>query len=101
MRIVADVIENIFSSIRMLFLLGFGAIVLIGLFMTFGAGVVAPQVFEAAADRAERMGERALQEQRNRDLAKEGWGYAEPTEGSGATYDKTSEEYVGGWGDDS
>lgn len=102
MRIIGDVIENVFGSIRLIFLLGFSAIVLIGLFMTVGASVVAPQVADAAAERAERLGEAAidaeLEARREYQMGKEGWGYSEPQTGSGAT--QKDGEAVGGWGEE-
>ena len=101
MRIVSDVIENVFGSIRLIFILGFEAVVLFGLFMTVGATVVAPKAVEAAAERAERVGEKAiearLQAERDRQLGSEGWGYGEAEGGSGETYEDG--EYVGGWGE--
>ena len=100
MRIVADVVDNVFSSIRLIFLLGFAVIVLFGLFMTVGATVIAPQAVDAAAEHAERLGDRAItaaeRDRRNARLATEGWGYEEPNEGSGATYEDG--EVIGGWG---
>ncbi|MCK0127737.1 hypothetical protein [Erythrobacter sp. F6033] len=102
MRIVGDVIDNVFSSFRLVMLLIFGAVMLFGLFMTVGASVVAPQVVDAAAERAERLGERAieaeLEAKRTREMSKDGWGYSEPGRGSGSTYEDG--EYVGGWGSD-
>lgn len=107
MRIVADVIDNIFSSIRLIFLLGFGAVMLIGLFLTFGASVIAPAAVDSAV---EHYGERVLEEHRAYEMGKEGWGYSRPQRGSdfdraysgsGSTYDSTGDEYVGGWGDGS
>ncbi len=100
MRLVGDLIDNVFSSIRLIFLLGFGAMILFGLFMTVGATVVAPQVVDAAAERAERIGEKAIaaSERRSREhaMSKDGWGYEEPAPGSGSTYQDG--ERVGGWG---
>ncbi|TRD12054.1 hypothetical protein FGU71_09415 [Erythrobacter insulae] len=102
MRVIGDLIENVFGSIRLIFLLGFAAIVLFGLFMTVGATVIAPQAVNAAAERAERLGEKAidaeLEARKNYQMGQEGWGYSEPRTGSGATYQDG--EAVGGWGDD-
>ncbi len=107
MRIVADVIDNIFGSIRLILLLGFGAVMLLGLFLTFGASVIAPAAVDSAV---EHYGEKVIQEHRAYEMGKEGWGYSRPERGSdfggsrsdsGSTYDSTGDEYVGGWGDDS
>lgn len=103
MRAVADIIESILGSIRLLFLLIFGAIILFGLLMTVGAAVIAPTAVDAAAQSVERLGDKQYdayrQAEREQALGQEGWGYDEPYAGSGGEVSEEG-EYVGGWGDE-
>ncbi|MFL0355936.1 hypothetical protein ACI5KX_05600 [Erythrobacter sp. GH1-10] len=103
MRIIGDVIDNVFSSIRLVFLLIFGAVVLFGLFMTVGASYVAPQVADSAAERIERLGNEAIKAEVEaklaREMGKDGWGYD-----SARSVDRGSlndeGEAQGGWGEE-
>jgi hypothetical protein len=102
MQALVDIVNSVTSSVRFIFLLFFITIIAIGLFLTVGASVVAPQAADAIAERAERVGDRAIaaaqEESRNRALASDGWGFEEPAAGSGATYTDEGEA-KGGWGE--
>lgn len=87
MRALVDIVQNVTSSIRfiigMLVLLGMA----IGLMLTAGVAYVAPKAAESVADRAERVGEMAIEaEQKQRvaeDMAEDGWGYGAATASTG------------------
>lgn len=107
MRLLSDMIDQLSTTVRLvmglitLCALGFGAM------MTFGAGWAAPQVAEKFAERAEKVGNKAIEAQleaeRARVLAKDGWGYdAGIGGGPAANYEVAPEghgEEVGGWAD--
>lgn len=100
MRTIVDLVDSLTGTVRFvigaLLLCGFGIVLL----MTVGASVVAPQVADKFAERAENIGEKAIdaarEEARNRELARDGWGYSD----SGSSRDAAGDE-VGGWGDSS
>jgi len=96
MRLLSDMIDQLSSTVRLiaglvtLCVMGFGAM------MTFGVSVVAPQVAEDFAERAQA-------------LARDGWGYDAGTgldaaQGFGPDPDfaqrpRAGQEEIGGWGD--
>ena len=99
MRALVDLVDSISGTIRFIILaiMGFGLIVTI---MVWGSIlVIAPQVSEDYADRAEEFGDRAIEaareEARARDLAEDGWGYSEPRSDRRRSRDP---EEAGGWG---
>lgn len=103
MRSLVDIVDNLTGVVRLII----GAIVLIGFGVTFmmtaGVSYVAPKVAADYGERAERIGEQAIQaaqeEARARELAKDGWGYEAPS--SSDSYDRRSRDRdgdAGGWG---
>ena len=104
MRALVEIVDSFSGTVRFLicaiFLAGF---VVTGM-LTMGVSYVAPKVAEDYGERAERLGQQAIEaareESRARDLAEDGWGYSEPGAGSGSSRDASGDE-VGGWGDDS
>jgi hypothetical protein len=86
MRLLSELLDNLTTTIRLLIgtfvLCGF----LFGLFTTVGFSYVAPKVAEQYGERAVQIGERAMAEaraaERERALAKEGWGYGAATAGT-------------------
>ena len=103
MQALVDMVDSISGTVRLFILaiMGFGVIVT--LLMTVSFSVVAPQVAEDYADRAEALGDRAIEvareEARARELADDGWGYAEPGSYEGRSRDSEGEA-VGGWGEE-
>jgi hypothetical protein len=113
MRLLSEMMDQLSSTVRLiaglitLCVLGFGAM------MTFGATVVAPQVAGDFAERAEKVGEKAirarLEARRAQELARDGWGYNAGTDsdaarGYGPDPDaeqlrRGGEEEIGGWGE--
>jgi len=87
MRIFADIVENLTSSIR--FIVGMIVLVglAIGLMLTLGASYVAPKAAASLAERAERVGEKAIkaaqQERLAEEMGKDGWGYEAATASAG------------------
>ena len=108
MRAFVDLVDSFTGVVRFIIL----AIIVVGLGITFmltaGVSYVAPKVAEEAGERATAFGERAMEEarqsQRERDLAKDGWGYGSadgsqnPNSGSRSRDGYGSDG--GGWGDD-
>jgi hypothetical protein len=98
MRVLVEIVETVTSSIR--FVIGMFVFVVmgIGFMLTAGASYVAPKAADSFAERAERVGERAIkaaqQERRAREMAKDGWGYEAATASPG----KSSGKDDGGWG---
>lgn len=90
MRALVDIVQNVTSSIR--FVIGglLVVIFLIGFMLSASFAYVAPQAAESVAERAEKMGDKALEAaQRQRvaeDMAQDGWGYgaASATTGQGS-----------------
>ena len=103
MRALVDIIQNVTSSIR--FVIGglLVVILLIGLMLSASFAYVAPQAAESVAERAEKMGEKALAaEQRQRvaeDMAQDGWGYgaASASAGQGIPEDGETGSTDDGW----
>ena len=79
MRALADIIGTVAGSVRFIFGLFFLCIFGLGLMLTVGAGVIAPQAAEKVASKAEEVSDRAIEaakeDARNRSYAAEGWGY--------------------------
>ena len=102
MRALVDIVHNMTSTVRFIMAaLVLGGIV-IALLMVGGVSIIAPQVADNYGERAERLGERAIEaaqeEARAQALAEDGWGYSEP--GAGETSSRDSDgDAVGGWGD--
>lgn len=102
MRVFIEIAENLTSSIRFII----GTLVLggmaIGLMMSVAASVVVPKVADSVAERAERIGEKAIiadQEQRRAEqLAKEGWGYKSSSAASSRRDRSSFDAADGGWG---
>lgn len=91
MRMVIDLFDNVTTTIRVvvgLFVLG---MIALGFLMTAGATVVAPVAVEQIGERAERLGEKAIEAQRERDrnraLAEDGWGYGAGSDSSSSDDD--------------
>ncbi|MEO0590223.1 MAG: hypothetical protein AAFZ11_06630 [Pseudomonadota bacterium] len=80
MRIFVDLIENLADGVRLI--AGLVTLVIMGglLLFTFGATHVASEATEELAHTAEELGKDAIRAQReaerNRELAKDGWGYS-------------------------
>jgi type II secretory pathway pseudopilin PulG len=80
MRALVDIVQNVTSSIR--FVIGglLVVILLIGFMLSASFAYVAPRAAEAVAERAEKMGEKALEAQERQrvaeDMAQDGWGYS-------------------------
>lgn len=107
MRMIADIFDSFSTTVRVvvglltLAVMGFGAIT------TLGVSWAAPQVAESFAERAEQMGEKAieasLEAERSRELARDGWGYGAGVDPAGrgpagtdpGSYDADD---IGGWG---
>ncbi|MEO0871399.1 MAG: hypothetical protein AAFY19_05480 [Pseudomonadota bacterium] len=79
MRIFVDLIENLADSVRLI--AGLIALIIMGtvFVFTFGATYVASEATEELAITAEELGKDAIrahaEAERNRELAKDGWGY--------------------------
>jgi type II secretory pathway pseudopilin PulG len=90
MRALVDIVQNVTSSIR--FVIGglLVVILLIGFMLSASFAYIAPQAAESVAERAEKMGEKALEAQERQrvaeDMAQDGWGYgaASATAGQGS-----------------
>ncbi|MEL6486798.1 MAG: hypothetical protein AAFQ13_06610 [Pseudomonadota bacterium] len=93
MRVFVDLIENLADGVRLI--AGLVALVIIGgvMIFTFGATYVATEATEELAHTAEELGKDAIRAQRealrNRELAKDGWGYGA---GDGASNDGFGDE---------
>lgn len=106
MRGIVEVVGTVAGSIRFIVAMFFLCILGLGLILTIGAGVVAPQAADKVAERAERAHDRALEaarnEARNRSYASQGWGYDDGrSTSSSASQSGTVDpegEAVGGWG---
>ena len=79
MRALVDMVDSVGSVIRFVVGILVLGMLAFGLIMTVGATYVAPQAADKFAERAERVGNKAIaaaqQEARNAALAEEGWGY--------------------------
>lgn len=111
MQAFVDLVGGIVGSIQKLIILlmVFGAV--IWAIAIYGVSSAAPAVADKMAERAERVGEKAIkaavEERRARELARDGWGYSES---SSSSYDKqhrsdgaqrdANGNLVGGWGTD-
>jgi hypothetical protein len=84
MRSLVDIVENVTSSIRYVVGALFLLFVCLGLFVTVAASFVVPVAVDKMGERAERLGERAIQaeleQRRAEQLARDGWGYRAPEE---------------------
>lgn len=102
MRFLVDLVDSLTGTVRFIIV----AIMLSGFLFTImtigGISYLAPKVADNYGERAERIGDRAIaaaqEEVRNRELAKEGWGYGEPASHEERSRD-SSGEIVGGWGE--
>ena len=103
--LVGGIVGSIQKMIMLMFL--FGAV--IWAITIYGVTSAAPGVADKMAERAERLGEKAVQaaveERRARELAKDGWGYAPSSTASRRTTSRAdgaqrdaNGELVGGWG---
>ena len=79
MRIFVDLIENLADGVRLI--AGLVTLIIMGtvFVFTFGATYIASEATEELAHTAEELGKDAIRAQReverNRELAKDGWGY--------------------------
>ena len=95
MRIFVDLIENLADGVRLI--AGLVTLVIMAglLLFTFGATHVASQASEELAHTAEELGKEAIRAQReverNRELAKDGWGYGAGEGGFGEEPDPGAE----------
>lgn len=110
MRALIDLVDSFTGIVRFII----GAIFLVGiaisLMLTAGISYVAPKVAEGATERAAQLGELAIEEardaRREREMAKDGWGYESDNGGSlryrsGKSDGRdTSGAEIGGWGDE-
>ncbi|MEM6857380.1 MAG: hypothetical protein AAF559_05875 [Pseudomonadota bacterium] len=93
MRIFVDLIENLADGIRLI--VGLITLVIMGtvLVFTFGATYVASEATEELASTAEELGKDAIRAQveaeRNRELAKDGWGYGAGNRGANGFGEET------------
>jgi hypothetical protein len=84
MRSLVEIVENLTSSVRFIV----GALMLAGMaaamLMTVGGAYVAPIAVDSIAERAERVGEKAIkaaqEERRAVEMGKDGWGYDAATD---------------------
>ncbi|MDJ0978642.1 MAG: hypothetical protein QNI87_08900 [Erythrobacter sp.] len=87
MRIFVEILENFADGVRLI--VGVLTLIIMGtvLVFTFGASYVATGAAEEIAEHAEEVGKGAIRAQiaaeRNRELAKDGWGY-EAASGAGS-----------------
>lgn len=112
MRLFMDLIDNLTTTVRFIVaafvLCGF----LFGMFMTMSASYIVPKVADDYTERAAEFSERAIAEQRaalrERELAKEGWGYGAASTGTGVEDGIGSDpggvtssdvDKAGGWGE--
>ncbi|QUL38092.1 hypothetical protein [Erythrobacter sp. JK5] len=100
MRAIVDLVDSIGSSIRFIFLLIFLTILGFGLMFTAGASYVAPQVADKVVERAERFGERAIEEERLRRLGTEGWGHTTSGRVASTRTEGQFGEDEGGWAEE-
>jgi hypothetical protein len=98
MRALVEIVENLTSSIRFVIGMLVLAVMAFGLMLTAGASYVAPKAADSFAERAERVGEKAIkaaqQERRAKEMAKDGWGYDAATASAGSSSGKEDD----GWG---
>jgi len=103
MQALVDLMDSFTGTVRFLILAIFGFGIIVTLLMTVSFSVVAPQVADNYAERAEAFGDRAIEaareESRAHDLAQDGWGYDGPSSYQGSSRDAEG-EVVGGWGDE-
>ena len=103
MRVFVDMIENLTDAVRLvvagLVLCGF----LFGFFMTAGLTFAGPQMAESIAEKAiehnQQAVEQARQAQREREMARDGWGYGSANAGQVRSRDSNGDP-VGGWGEE-
>jgi len=109
MQALVDLVGTITGSIQRIIALVLVAGLILSLIVMFGLQSAAPVVADKIGERAERMGDKAIQaareEHRAAALAKDGWGYDSSSADSergrvtGTTKD-TNGDNVGGWGTD-
>lgn len=102
MRAFLDIVENLTSTVRFVFGMITLGIMTVGLMISVGASFLLPKAVDSIGERAERVGERAinaeLEARRAKELAKDGWGYRSQGKDS-ATAPRDSESAKNGWGD--
>lgn len=100
MRALVDLVDSFTGMVRFIIVAMMLVGLAIGLMLTAGVSYVAPKVAEGATERAAQLGELAIEEardaRRERDLAREGWGY--DSGDSGGSSEGGSGD--GGWGDE-
>lgn len=104
MRALVDLVDSFTGMVRFIIV----AMMLVGLaitlMLTAGVSYVAPKVAEGATERAAQLGELAIEEardaQRERDLAREGWGYGSGESGGDSGSYNESGSGDGGWGNE-
>jgi len=109
MQALVDLVGTIAGSIQRIVALVLVAGLILSLIVTFGLQSAAPVVADKIGERAERMGDKAIQaareEHRAAALAKDGWGYDTATDvhdydqGSGTATDANGDS-AAGWGVD-
>ena len=104
MRVFIDIIENLTSSIRYVIGIIVLGIMAVGLFMTIGATYVSHKAVDTFGERVERLGEEAIQAEREarraEELAKDGWGYRPvDKKTNSAARPRDPESIKNGWGD--
>lgn len=101
MRALVDIVENLTSSIRFVIGLLVLAGMVVALMLTIGVSYAAPKAADSLAERAERVGEKAIeaaqQERRARDMGEDGWGYGAATGSSGSGGKRSKSSADGGW----
>lgn len=100
MRAIVDLLDNMTNTLRVIVGLFVLCVFAFGIFASFGISYAAPVAIEGMAEKAieanERQMEAALEANRDRELAKEGWGYGsadKPSKQHGRSQDRKD-----GWG---
>lgn len=106
MRALVDLVDSFTGMVRFIILAMMAVGFVIALMLTAGMSYVAPKVAEDVGARATQLGERAIEEardaRRERELAKDGWGYGsdDGKMDSGRSSGSRDRSNGGGWGDD-
>lgn len=100
MRALVDLVDSFTGMVRFIIVAMMLVGLAIGLMLTAGVSYVAPKVAEGATERAAKFGELAMEEarsaRRERDMAKNGWGYGSTDDGGSSQGGSAGD----GWGDE-
>lgn len=93
MRALVGIVQNLSAIVRFVVGMMVLAIMAVGLMLTVAGSTIAPRAVETIAERAERVGDKAIAAaQRERiaeDMGKDGWGYSAATASAGHPADDT------------